>query len=130
MNDGGLIGFRLGSPFARDVSGCEVWRIDAKAQESIKVAVKCLYRVIIYWIKWMGAKSAFSVGSIPHTFAAGWNAACDDEPLVPRASADWRAGWRGAMALPPSDRNTYRFNREKIPSAETGPGGVPRPRAV
>jgi hypothetical protein len=70
----------------------------------------------------MGAKSAFPVDAIPHTFAAGWNAACDDKPLAPRASADWRAGWREAMALPPSDRKRYRFNGKKIPTAETGPG--------
>jgi hypothetical protein len=86
--------------------------------------------VITYWIKWMGAKSAFLVGSIPHTFAAGWNAACDNEPNVPRESKDWRAGWREAMALPPSDRKTYRFNGVKTSTAETRPGRALRLQAI
>ena len=78
----------------------------------------------------MDAKSAFAVGSIPHTFAAGWNAACDDGPLDPHESEDWRAGWRGAMALLPSDRKAYRFNGEKIPTAETNRSENPGPLAI
>jgi hypothetical protein len=62
----------------------------------------------------MTAKTAPVVNIVaPHTFAAGWNAACDDELLDRRESADWKAGWRQAMALPPNDRKTYRFNGEK-----------------
>jgi hypothetical protein len=62
----------------------------------------------------MTAKRAPVVNVVtPHTFAAGWNAACDDGPLDRRENADWKAGWRQAMALQPSDRKTYRFNEEK-----------------
>lgn len=62
----------------------------------------------------------------PHTFVAGWNAACDDQPLDGLASADWRTGWQEAMALSPSDRKTYRFNGMKIRAREIGPSGVRR----
>jgi hypothetical protein len=63
----------------------------------------------------MGSKRATTEGfATLHTFAAGWNAACDDEPLAHGESTDWMAGWREAMGLSASDRETYRFNERSV----------------
>jgi hypothetical protein len=51
-----------------------------------------------------------SEGDDGDTFAAGWNAACEGKPLERGRSADWKTGWRGAMALDPSERTSSRFN--------------------
>ena len=49
-------------------------------------------------------------GAPVHTFACGWNAACDGGAFDKQESADWKLGWRAAIALKPRQRDRYRFN--------------------
>ena len=49
-------------------------------------------------------------GAPAHSFAAGWNAACDGRVYEIKESVDWKRGWAGAMRLEPGEREQWRFN--------------------
>lgn len=48
----------------------------------------------------------------PHTFAAGWNAACDGQPFTESETTAWKAGWAEARVIHPKDKARFRFNAE------------------
>jgi hypothetical protein len=50
-----------------------------------------------------------------HTYAAGWNAACEGRRFDESEADDWKAGWTEANAIPPHEREAYLFNAEQSP---------------
>jgi hypothetical protein len=34
------------------------------------------------------------IATAPNTFAAGWNARCDNRPFDRKSSAEWKNGWK------------------------------------